>query len=127
MAAEQQPRTLADALSDLTMDFVARFRALHRAELRAFFRRIAHLDAAHCVGHRFFERLEDRSDDDEAFAGDAALTPVDHARRGGNLGSCGYVGVFEDEIGVGAPKLENALLQHAPGSSCDALARSYAA
>ena len=55
--AKQQAGTLGDALLDLAVDLVPRFHALHRAELGALARRIAHFVATHRLDHRALERF----------------------------------------------------------------------
>ena len=109
-AAQQKPSALAHALGHLTVDLVPRLDALHRAELCAFLGRIAHLKGPHRVDHRLLEGLQNRTDDDEALARDAALAAVDHPRGRRDLGRGGNIRVLEDQVGIGTAKLEHAFL-----------------
>src|SRR3954453_16492657 len=81
LAAEQQPGALGDPLLDLAVDLVARIDALHRPKPGALLGGIAEFITAHRLDQRRLELLDDGADNDEALAGDAALTAIHHAGR----------------------------------------------
>ncbi len=120
LAAEEQPRALRDAVAYLAMNLVARLDALHRPELRAFLRRIAHRVAAHRLDQRPLEVSKDRADDDETLAGNAALAAVDHARGRCDLRRSSHIDVVEDDVSVRAAELQHALLEHSARCGRDA-------
>ena len=108
------------------MNLVARLHADHWTKPSAALRRMPHLIAAHRFDQSLLESLDDRADDNEALARDAALSPVDHSRGGGDLCRRANVGIFQYQISIGPAELEDALLEHRTGGGRDAFSRRHA-
>jgi hypothetical protein len=82
-------------------------------------RRVPNSKRAYAVDETPFEFIGDRLDDNEALGGDAALARILIAGADARVRSRMQVGVSQDDEGVRASKLQNALLEGTAARAAD--------
>src|SRR5947209_3774034 len=115
--AAQHARAGGDTALDLLMQFVAPGDRIHWTELCCAVARIAHPESVHCLNESLLELVAYLLDDDETFAGNAALAGIDHARSRATFRRLGDIGVFEHHVRIAAAEFEHAFLQPLRGGS----------